>query len=180
MYPRFEGRQSQSDPDRGLVGINHGVVVDVAVVAHSDWFVMVLMDAVESVDWFWRKRRRKLLDGCDWLTAMKVVSRLTCAVLVNLHWPVVHLRHGLHLDVVAMAVVFPLPVDVCGEVLCHVVGEIICVLHLNAKSKNFINTDSNCKSNTGGGKKDASTHQVVHTVFPHHFMHVLVSIHLIS
>lgn len=153
MYPRFEGGQSQSDPDRGLVGINHGVVVDVAVVAHSDWFVVVLMDAVERVDWFWRKRRRWLLDGCDWLTAMKVVSRLTCAVLVNLHWPVVHLRHGLHLDVVAVAVVFPLPVDVCGEVLCHVVGEIICVLHLNAKSKNFINTDSNCKSNTGGGKR---------------------------
>lgn len=50
--------------------------MDVAVVAHSDWFVVVLMDAVERVDWFWRKKRRRLLDGCNWLTAMamKVVS----------------------------------------------------------------------------------------------------------
>lgn len=46
---------------------------------------------------------------------------LTCAVLVDLHRPVVHLRHGLHLDVVAVTVVFPFPVDVCGEVFCHVV-----------------------------------------------------------
>lgn len=55
-YPGFEGRQSQSDPDRSLVGVHYRVVVDVAVVAHSDWLVVVLMNAVESVDWFWRKR----------------------------------------------------------------------------------------------------------------------------
>lgn len=51
-YPWFEGGQSQSDPDRGLVGVHHRVVVDVAVVAHSDRLVVVLVDAVESVDWF--------------------------------------------------------------------------------------------------------------------------------
>lgn len=33
--------------------------------------------------------------------------RSTCAVLVHLHRPVVHLCHGLHLNVVAMAVAFP-------------------------------------------------------------------------
>lgn len=50
-YPRFEGGQSQSDPDGGLVGVHHRVVVDVAVVAHSDWLVVVLVDAVERIDW---------------------------------------------------------------------------------------------------------------------------------
>ena len=66
--------------------------------------------------------------GCDW------PDGLTCAVLVHLHRSVVHLSHGLHLDVVAMAIVFPLPIDVCGEVLCHVVGEIVGVLHLEGKT----------------------------------------------
>lgn len=60
---------------------------------------------------------------------------LTCAVLVHLHRSVVHLRHGLHLDVVAVAIVFPLPVDVCGEVLCHVVGKIVGILHLGGKKR---------------------------------------------
>lgn len=59
---------------------------------------------------------------------------LTCAVLVDLHRSVVHFSHGLHLNVVAMAIVFPFPVDVCGEVLCHIVGEVISILHLQDKS----------------------------------------------
>lgn len=45
----------------------------------------------------------------------------TCAILVNFYRPVVHLRHCLHLNVVPMTVVFPLPVDVCGEVFSHIV-----------------------------------------------------------
>jgi len=56
-YPGFEGGQTQSDPDCGLVGIDHRVVVDVAVVAHSDWLVVVLVDAVKRVDWLCGRRR---------------------------------------------------------------------------------------------------------------------------
>ncbi len=61
-------------------------------------------------------------------------DRLTCAVLVHLHRSVVHLSHSLHLNVFAMAIVFPLPVDVRGEILRHVVGEIVSVLHLERRS----------------------------------------------
>lgn len=50
-YPGLEGGQSQAHADGGLVGVDHRVVVDVAVVAHSDWLVVVLVDAVECVDW---------------------------------------------------------------------------------------------------------------------------------
>lgn len=50
-YPGFEGGQSQAHTDGGLVGVDNRVVVDVAVVAHSDWLVVVLVDAVECVDW---------------------------------------------------------------------------------------------------------------------------------
>ena len=56
VYPGFEGGQAQADPDRGLVRVHHRVVVDVAVVAHSDWLVVVLMDAVEGVDWLWNRK----------------------------------------------------------------------------------------------------------------------------
>lgn len=59
LYPWFEGGQSQPDPDRSLVGVHHRVVVDVAVVAHSDRLVVVLVDAVERVDWFCGSRRRR-------------------------------------------------------------------------------------------------------------------------
>lgn len=50
-YPGLEGGQTQAHPDGGLVGVHHGVVVDVAVVADSDWLVVVLVDAMECVDW---------------------------------------------------------------------------------------------------------------------------------
>lgn len=50
-YPWFEGWKSEPDADRSLVGVHHRVVVDVAVVADSDWLVVVLMDTVERVDW---------------------------------------------------------------------------------------------------------------------------------
>ena len=59
MYPWFEGGQSQPDADRSLVGVHHGVVMDVAVVAHSDRLVVVLVDTVERVDWFCGSRRRR-------------------------------------------------------------------------------------------------------------------------
>lgn len=57
----------------------------------------------------------------------------TCAILVHLHWSIVHLGHSLHLNVVSMTVVFPFPVNVGGEVLCHVVGEVIGILHLQER-----------------------------------------------
>lgn len=57
----------------------------------------------------------------------------TCAILVHLHWSIVHLCHSLHLNVVSMTVVFPFPVNVGGEVLCHVVGEVIGILHLQER-----------------------------------------------
>lgn len=54
----------------------------------------------------------------------------TCAILVNLHRSVVHLCHSLHLNMVAMTVVFPFAVNVSGEIFCHVIGEVIGILHL--------------------------------------------------
>lgn len=51
VYPGFEGGQSQAHTNGGLVGVDNRVVVDVAVVAHSDRLVVVLVDAVECVDW---------------------------------------------------------------------------------------------------------------------------------
>lgn len=70
--------------------------------------------------------------------------RSTCAILVHLHGPVVHLSHGLHLNVVAMAVVFPLPVDVGGEVLCDIVGEVVSILHLQNRSESQVCAGRGC------------------------------------
>lgn len=58
-YPGFEGGQSQADADGGLVGVDNRVVVDVAVVAHSDWLVVVLVDAMECVDWLYGTERQR-------------------------------------------------------------------------------------------------------------------------
>lgn len=102
------------------------------------------------------------------------LDRLTCAVLVHLHWPVVHLSHCLHLNVVAMAIVFPLPIDVCGEVLCYIVGEIVCVLHLKEKKQRYSHPTKRLSA------RKADTHQIVHAVFPDHLVHVLVPVDLIS
>lgn len=69
-YPGFEGGQAQPDPDGGLVGVHHRVVVDVAMVADSDWLVVVLVDTVERVDWLCgRKRGGFRLVRCDWRLA---------------------------------------------------------------------------------------------------------------
>lgn len=57
-------------------------------------------------------------------------SAYTCAILVNLHRSVVHLCHSLHLNMVAMTVVFPFAVNVSGEIFCHVIGEVVGILHL--------------------------------------------------
>lgn len=57
----------------------------------------------------------------------------TCAILVNLHRSIVHLCHSLHLNMVAVTVVFPLPVDVSGEIFCYVIGKVIGILHLQCE-----------------------------------------------
>lgn len=51
-YPRFEGGEAKSHSNSGFVGVHHRVVVNVTMVAYSDWFVVILMDPVERVDWF--------------------------------------------------------------------------------------------------------------------------------
>lgn len=140
-YPRFEGGQSQSYADGGLVWVDYRVVVDVAVVADSDRFVVVLVDPVERVYGLCGHRKKEKRGGGARSgrgtnpSEAGGTTPLTCAVLIHLHRPVVHFRHGLHLDVVAVAIVFPLPVDVRGEVLRHVVGEIISILHLQDESR---------------------------------------------
>lgn len=111
------------------------------MVADADGFILVLMDPMECVDGFCRKREgRSIHSGPGRLrsgsaSCSSTHHRSTCAVLVHLHGPVVHLCHGLHLNVVAMAVVFPLPVDVGGEVLCYIVGEVVSILHLQNRSE---------------------------------------------
>lgn len=59
-YPRFEGGQAEAHADGGLVGVDNRVVVDVTVVAHSDGLVVILLDAVEGVDWLCERKRRGL------------------------------------------------------------------------------------------------------------------------
>lgn len=130
------------------------------MVADSDWFIIILMNAMECVDWFWKRgekkseqnylinlvhyyvytfrNQRSRIKNCVQYQAALLIMQLawpttekhTCALLVNFYWPIVHLCHSLHLDMVPVAVVFPLPVDVCGEVFCHVVREVVCILHL--------------------------------------------------
>lgn len=58
-YPGFEGRESQSNTNGGLVWVDYRVVVDVAVVADSDGFVVVLVDTVKGVYWLCDGKRGK-------------------------------------------------------------------------------------------------------------------------
>ena len=61
-----------------------------------------------------------------WLTG----GALTNAVLVNLNGSVVHLSHGLHLEVIAVAVIGTLAIDVLLEILRHKLREVLSVLQL--------------------------------------------------
>ena len=55
----------------------------------------------------------------------------TCGVLKHFNGSVVDLCNGLHLNVVAIATVKPLPVDVVLKILIsHVLGEVVHVLEL--------------------------------------------------
>ena len=54
----------------------------------------------------------------------------TCSILEHFNGPVVHLSQCLHLQVVAIAMITPLPVDVLLEILCNKLREIVHVLEL--------------------------------------------------
>ena len=54
----------------------------------------------------------------------------TDAILVDFNGPVVHLSHGLHLKVIAIAVVIALPVDVLLEILRHILRKVVGILQL--------------------------------------------------
>ena len=58
-YPWFEWREAQPHADGRFVGVHHWVVMDVAMVTDSDWFIFVLIDTVERVDWLWNSQRGK-------------------------------------------------------------------------------------------------------------------------
>lgn len=49
-HPWLEGGQPQSHSNCSLVGVHHRVVMYVAVIAHPDGLIFILMDAMESVD----------------------------------------------------------------------------------------------------------------------------------
>lgn len=51
-HPWFEGRKTEPNSNRGFVGIHDWVVVNVPMVTNSDWLIVILMDAMERVDWF--------------------------------------------------------------------------------------------------------------------------------
>ena len=70
------------------------------------------------------KTRNYELKGKSW------TEGLTDAVLVDLDCPVVHLSHGLHLQVVTVAVVRALAVDILLKVLCHKLREVISIFQL--------------------------------------------------
>ena len=48
-------------------------------------------------------------------------------VAVDVNRPGEHLRQGLDLQVVPMHVTPPFPPDVLSKVLCHVLGEVVCI-----------------------------------------------------
>ena len=56
-----------------------------------------------------------MLEDVDWLRA----------VAVDVNGSTVHLRQGLDLQVVPVYVTPPLPPDVLGKVLCHVLRKIV-------------------------------------------------------
>lgn len=79
-----------------------------------------------------------------------------------------------------MAVVFPFPVDVGGEVLCDIVGEVVSILHLQNRSEGHGLCGEEILPLCPYPRVSAKSHQIVHAVFSYNLMHVLVSIHLVS
>ena len=68
---------------------------------------------------------------------------LTSTVHKDLNIAVVHLRQCLHLYVVAMAIIHAFPGDVGGKILRHILGVVICVLHLKRKrAKSLLHEDT--------------------------------------
>lgn len=58
------------------------------------------------------------------IAAVEYVDGLD-AVAVHLHRPIEHLRHGLHLQVVAVAPVPPLAIEVLREALGHKLRKVV-------------------------------------------------------
>lgn len=79
-----------------------------------------------------------------------------------------------------MAVVFPFPVDVGGEVLRDIVGEVVRVLHLPNRSEGRGECGEEILPLCPYPKVSTKSHQIVHAVLSYNLMHVLVSVHLIS
>lgn len=53
-YPRFKGGEAQPHPNTGLVGIHHRVIMDVLVVTDTYRLIVVLLYAVERINWLWK------------------------------------------------------------------------------------------------------------------------------
>lgn len=79
-----------------------------------------------------------------------------------------------------MAVVFSFPVDVGGKVFCDIVGEIVSILHLQNRSEGQDLCREKIFPLCPHPKAFAKSHQIVHAVLSYNFMHVLVSVHLVS
>ena len=56
-HPWFEGRKPEPYSYGGFVGVHYRVVVNIPMVANSDWLIVVLMNAMERVDWFCTKKK---------------------------------------------------------------------------------------------------------------------------
>ena len=64
---------------------------------------------------------------------------------MDLNSSVVHLSHGLHLQVIPVAVVTSFPVDVLLKILRHKLGEVVCILQLEREGEGE-------KNREGGGE----------------------------
>ena len=63
---------------------------------------------------------------------------LTNAVLVNLDGSVVHFSHGLHLKVVAIAMIRSLAINILFKILSHKLREIVSILQLETGNNNNV------------------------------------------
>lgn len=99
-------RQSETDTNSGLVGVDHRVVVIASVIGESYGLVVGLKDALERV----------LGLG---------------AVFVHFDGSIVDLGHGNYFDVIAVAILLTLATHIVLKVLRHVLLEIVSIFGLH-------------------------------------------------